>query len=474
MIPRCWSSSQPTRGVDIGAIEFIHERIMQKRNEGCAILLISADLDELFRLSDRLVTLYEGQITGSFQTETITREEIGYYMTGGGKDEPAENAAKERCGMGNGFFQSIRALFRLKPAQKLNRDYLISLLCAVLLAFLVGAGIMLLCGFDPIQCYGALFEGALGKPRAIGNTLAKAMTLALCGLAMSVAAKAGIFNVGGEGQLFMGALAAAVVGAQVKGVPAWVVVILALLASLLAGGLYAWVPGAMKVYWKVDEVITTIMLNSVATFFCSYMANGPLKTTEKGIASGTASIMKEAGFAKLIPLSNLTTAILFAAVAAFFTWYLMTRSSVGFEMKLTGDNDRFAAYGGISAKKLMLWSMVLSGAICGLTGMLEVFGLHKRFMTTISNEFYFDGMLVAMIMRYQPFGVILMSLFFAVLNIGSRSMELSAGISSEVILIVQSIIIFFMAAEGGIRTALQNRSAIRKARREAAAKEAGV
>ena len=376
--------------------------------------------------------------------------------------------------MGNGFFQSVRALLRLKPAQKLNRDYLISLLCAVLLAFLVGAGIMLLCGFDPIQCYGALFEGALGKPRAIGNTLAKATTLALCGLAMSVAAKAGIFNVGGEGQLFMGALAAAVVGAQVKGVPAWVVVILALLASLLAGGLYAWVPGAMKVYWKVDEVITTIMLNSVATFFCSYMANGPLKTTEKGIASGTASIMKEAGFAKLIPLSNLTTAILFAAAAALFTWYLMTRSSVGFEMKLTGDNDRFAAYGGISAKKLMLWSMVLSGAICGLTGMLEVFGLHKRFMTTISNEFYFDGMLVAMIMRYQPFGVILMSLFFAVLNIGSRSMELSAGISSEVILIVQSIIIFFMAAEGGIRTALQNRSAIRKARREAASKEAGV
>ena len=184
--------------------------------------------------------------------------------------------------------------------------------------------------------------------------------------------------------------------------------------------------------------------------------------------------MKEAGFAKLIPLSNLATAILFAAAAALFTWYLRTRASVGFEMKLTGDNDRFAAYGGISAKKLMLWSMVLSGAICGLTGMLEVFGLHKRFMTTLSNEFYFDGMLVAMIMRYQPFGVILMSLFFAVLNIGSRSMELSAGISSEVILIVQSIIIFFMAAEGGIRTALQNRSAIRKARREAKAKEAGV
>ena len=369
--------------------------------------------------------------------------------------------------MGNGFFQSIRALFRLKPAQKLNRDYLISLLCAVLLAFLVGAGIMLLCGFDPIQCYGALFEGALGKPRAIGNTLAKAMTLALCGLAMSVAAKAGIFNVGGEGQLFMGALAAAVVGAQVKGAPAWVVVILALLASLLAGGLYAWVPGAMKVYWKVDEVITTIMLNSVAIYFCSYLANGPLKTAERGIATGTDSIMAEAAFTPLIKLSNLTTGVFYAAAVALIVWYVMSRSSVGFEMKLTGENDRFARYGGIRTGSLMLWAMVFSGAICGLVGMLEVFGLHKRFLTTVSNEFYFDGMLVAMIMRYSPFGVILMSFFFAVLSIGSKSMELSAGVSSELILIVQSIIIFFMAAEGGIRKSLSGRAALRRARAEA-------
>ena len=96
----------------------------------------------------------------------------------------------------------------------------------------------------------------------------------------------------------------------------------------------------------------------------------------------------------------------------------------------------------------MLWAMVFSGAICGLVGMLEVFGLHKRFLTTVSNEFYFDGMLVAMIMRYSPFGVIVMSFFFAVLSIGSKSMELSAGVSSELILIVQSIIIFFMAGGG--------------------------
>lgn len=369
--------------------------------------------------------------------------------------------------MNNSFTQSIRALFRLKPSQRLNRDYLVSLFTAVLLAFLVGAGIMLLTGHDPLQGYAALFQGALGKPRALGNTLAKTVTLCLTGLAMSVAAKAGVFNVGGEGQLYMGAMAAAVVGAQVTGVPAWMVTVLSLLAAMLAGGLYALLPGALKVRWKVDEVITTIMLNSVAIYFCSYLANGPLKTAERGIATGTDSILKAAAFTPLIKLSNLTTGVFYAAVVALLVWYLMSRSSIGFEMRLTGENDRFARYGGVHTGKLMLWSMVLSGAICGLVGMLEVFGLHKRFLTTVSNEFYFDGMLVAMIMRYNPFGVILMSFFFAILNIGSKSMELSAGVSSELVLIVQSIIIFFMAAEGGIRKSLSERAALRRARAEA-------
>ncbi len=369
------------------------------------------------------------------------------------------------------FVQSLRALLRLKPSQKLTRDYLISLAAAVLLALMVGAGVMLLCGHDPIKGYGALISGALGKPRSVGNTLAKTVTLCLTGLAMSLAAKAGIFNVGGEGQLYLGAMAAAVVGAQLRGVPAWLVTVLSLLAAMAAGGLYALLPGVLKVRWKVDEVITTIMLNSVAIYFCSFLANGPLKTAERGIATGTDSILKEAAFTPLIKLSNLTTGVFYAAVAALIVWYVMSRSSIGFEMKLTGENDRFARYGGIRTGKLMLWAMVMSGALCGMVGMLEVFGLHKRFLTTVSNEFYFDGMLVAMIMRYNPFGVILMSFFFAILSIGSKSMELSAGVSSELILIVQSIIIFFMAAEGGIRKELSDRAALRRARASAVRKE---
>ncbi len=152
--------------------------------------------------------------------------------------------------MSTGFLQSVRALIALKPKQKLTAQYLLSLLIAVTLAFLVGAGIMLLCGYDPVTCYAALFKGALGKPRAFGNTLAKTVTLCLTGLAMSLAAKAGIFNVGGEGQLFLGALAAAVVGAQLDGLPAWIIVIASLLAAMAAGGAYAWLPGVLKVKLK--------------------------------------------------------------------------------------------------------------------------------------------------------------------------------------------------------------------------------
>lgn len=346
----------------------------------------------------------------------------------------------------------------MKTNWKETRAYLLSLVIAVVLALLIGAGIMALCGCNPLTGYGALLKGALGKSRSVGNTVEKASTLFLTGLAMCLAAKAGVFNVGGEGQLFFGAVAAAFVGARLKG-PAWLVVLCSLLAAMIAGGFFAWIPGALKVHLGVDEVITTIMFNSAAIFFCSYLANGPLKTAEKGIAKGTAKIGFT--FGKLIKLSNLTTGIFIAALAALLIWYIMTLTPSGYEMKLTGDNSTFARYGGVSAKKVMLWSMVFSGAVCGIVGMLQVFGIQGRFVTNISDEFYFDGMLVAMIMHYKPLGIILMSFFFAVLKIGATSMESKVGISSELVLIVQSIIIFFMAAEEGIMAIVRRRRSSR-------------
>ena len=362
------------------------------------------------------------------------------------------------------MIRTIRELLTFRRAPKINGAYLLSLAISVALALLVGAGIMLATGHDPIAGYGAMLSGALSSQRAIGDTLAKSATLCLTGLATAVAAQAGIFNVGGEGQLYFGAMASALLGSLLSGESAIIAVPLCLLAAMVAGSLWALIPAWLKVRLEVNEVITTIMLNSVAIYFCAFLSNGPLKTSEQGIASGTAKIDPNFAFSRVINLSNLTTSIFLSLAIALFVWYLMKRTTTGYEMKVTGENERFAYYMGIPTAKLMLIGMVISGAICGLVGMFEVFGLHKRFIDSVSNEFYFDGMLVAMIMRYQPTGIILMSFFFGVLKIGGTGME-QMGIPNQTILIVQSIIIFFMAAERGIAESIEARRASRAARK---------
>ena len=362
------------------------------------------------------------------------------------------------------MIQTIRELLTFRRAPKINGGYLLSLAISVSLALLVGAVIMLATGHDPIAGYGAMLSGALRSRRAIGDTLAKSATLCLTGLATAVAAQAGVFNVGGEGQLYFGAMASALLGSALTGMPAVIALPLCLMAAVTAGGLWALIPAWLKVRLNVNEVITTIMLNSVAIYFCAFLSNGPFKTSERGIASGTARIDANFAFARVVNLSNLTTSIFLSIAIALLVWYLMKRTTTGYEMKLTGENERFAYYMGIPTAKLMLTGMVISGVICGLVGMFEVFGLHKRFIDSVSNEFYYDGMLVAMIMRYQPGGIILMSLFFGVLKIGGTGME-QMGIPSETILIVQSIIIFFMAAERGISESFQARRLNSAARR---------
>ena len=348
--------------------------------------------------------------------------------------------------------------------KKMNGGYLLSLGVSVLSALLVGALIMHFSGHAPLEGYGAMLRGALSSPRALGDTLAKSATLCLTALAMAVAAQAGIFNVGGEGQLYLGAMASAIVGGYLTGWPAWAAVPLALVAAMAAGGLYALLPAWLKVKLKVNEVITTIMLNSAAIYFCKYLINGPLKTGERGISAGTVKIAAAFAFPKVVRLSNLTASIFLSAAIALFIWYLMKRTSAGYEMKMTGQNPRFAGYMGINSGRLMLVGMLISGAVCGLVGMFEVFGIHKRFVEAVSNEFYYDGMLVAMIMRYDPLGIIFMSLFFGVLKIGATGME-QIGIPSEIVLIVQSVIIFFMAAENGVTASLKARAVRRRALR---------
>jgi len=187
------------------------------------------------------------------------------------------------------------------------------------------------------------------------------------------------------------------------------------------------------------------------------MANGPLKTLERGVNSGTDAIDKAFRFTRLIPGSNLSETVFYIAAISLFVWYLMSRTATGYEMRLTGQNERFSRFIGLKAGALGIGGMLISGAMCGALGMFECFALQNRFKPDFSSEFYFDGMLVAMIMRYKPLGIILMSFFFGALKMGAISMQSSTGISSELILIIQSVIIFLMAAEEGFLRRLQER-----------------
>ena len=343
--------------------------------------------------------------------------------------------------------------------------YLASLSLSVVLALLVGAAIMAVTGHDPIAAYRELVKGATGcqrlsdvlhlfAKRQFGNTIEYAMVLFLTGLACAIGARVGIFNVGGEGQLYLGAIVSAYIGAKMAGSSAWIVIPLAALGAMAAGGFYAWIPGVLKVKLKVNEVITTIMMNTIAIYFCAYLSNGPWKTTQGNRVSGTDTLAANLQFTRLIKGSNLTTAIFASAVIAFLVWYVMAKTTKGYEMKLIGENPRFARYSGLKVDRTIITTMVISGAICGLVGMFEVYGLKGNYQDGISNEYYFDGLLVAMIMRYQPVGIIAMSFAFAFLKVGAAGMELNAGVPGELYRIIQAVIIFFLAAESGVKAIL--------------------
>ena len=341
--------------------------------------------------------------------------------------------------------------------KRIDPGYLISLLLSVVLAFVIGAVILAIAGFSPGKAYLAMLNGAFSSARHIGDLLEYAMVLCLCGLACVLGARVGIFNVGGEGQLLLGAIAACQVGVWLDGLTPWLVLPLAALAAMAAGGLYALIPGVLKVKVKVNEVITTIMLNTVAASFCQYLAKGPWKNANKNMVAATEQLNARYWFGGLIGGSNLSTAILAAAVLALVIWYVMQKTSRGYEMKLTGQNERFARFIGIRTDRLVLVCMLLSGALCGLVGMFRVYGAEHLFRDSISRDYYFEGLLVAMIARYQPLAVVFLSLFFAALKIGAQGMELAAGVPNQIYLIIQTVVIFLMAAESGLFGALQNR-----------------
>jgi ABC-type uncharacterized transport system permease subunit len=324
---------------------------------------------------------------------------------------------------------------------------------AVVIALLIGGVVMLATGV-PIgaigAAYAALFAGSVGSPYAISETLTAAAPLTLAGLGIALGFRAGLFNIGAEGQVILGGMAAVVVGFSFAGLPPLVHIPLALATGALVGAGWAAIAGWLKAATGAHEVITTIMLNLTAMRLSDYLLRNPpiqrLGRTDPISKSVLPSAELPPLFAWLDPSLRLHAGIILAILAVAFVYWLLYRTTIGFEFRAAGLNPDAARYAGMRSGLIIVSVMALSGALCGLAGANQVLGVLGRASPNFSGGIGFDGIAVALLGRAHPVGVALAGLLFGALNAGGRQMQVGAGVSLDLISVVQALVIIFIAA----------------------------
>lgn len=324
-----------------------------------------------------------------------------------------------------------------------------SSLFSVFIALLLGALIILAIGENPIEAYQALFKGALGSSQTFANTLSKTIPLAFTGLAVALGQRGGMLNIGAEGQLHAGAMATALFALTFPGLPKIIMIPMCILAGIAAGMLVGAIPGYFKAKRHTSEVIVAIMLNYLVTLFTSYLVNGPFKAP--GSVSQTNPMPESALLTKIWGNSQLTTAlfllILFAVVQYLFLW----KSAKGFELRAVGGNSYASVSAGINATKMMMMTMMLSGGMAAMAGSTEVMGKYGCFIEGFSPSFGFTGIAVAILGRNHPVGVLLTAFLFGILDTGALRMGRVTNVSTNIIVVVQSLVILLVSAPEIIR-----------------------
>ncbi len=328
---------------------------------------------------------------------------------------------------------------------------------AVLLALIIGAIIIEVSGASAWKAYTALAKGAFGNAAGWQRTLEKSTPLIFSGLAVAFAFKAGLFNIGAQGQLLFGAITAAWVGFAVHGLPPGLHAAVALAAGAVAGGLYGAIPGALKTYTGAHEVITTIMLNYIAMGFTDYLANGPLKDTTPGnIVARTPAILDSA---KLPTWGWLPFGFVLALIGAGFAWWLLQRTTLGFEIRTVGQNPHAARYAGMKVARTVILTMVISALFAGIGGAVETQGVVGRYEPGFNANLGFDGITVALLGKTNPFGVIPAAMLLGAMRAGSNVMQFKAHVAQEITDVVQALMLFFVAADMIVRWLLRIRAA---------------
>jgi len=348
---------------------------------------------------------------------------------------------------------------RLAVAQDWRSAILIPFL-AVFTAFVIGGIIVMLTGVpftQMIEAYVALFKGSVGSIKAISETLTNATPLILTGLSVALAFRAGLFNIGGEGQLLIGGMVAVVVGFSFGGLP-WIVHLpMALLAGMLGGAAWGFIPGFLRARTGAHEVITTIMLNYIAVLLVQFLLTTTFFQREGRQDPVSKNVEPSAVLPQLLgwinPALRVNLGLIVALIAAFVINWLLFRTTLGYEFRAVGANPAAARYAGISVPRVYVLVMVIAGALAGLAGANQILGVLGRATPGFSGPgLGFDGIAVALLGRSNPWGVVAAALLFGGLKAGGQEMQVAAHVSPDLIGVMQALIIMFVAAPALITT----------------------
>ena len=321
---------------------------------------------------------------------------------------------------------------------------------ALLIAFAVTAVIILLTGKSPAVAFESMFKGAFGTVNNISETFIKTVPLLLAGLGLTICYRTGLTSIGAEGQIIMGGLMATIVGVYFGGMPRYLLIPVAMIAAMIAGGAWAGIAGYLKAKLGVSEVINTIMLNYIALFFVAYLVDGPLREPP-GFYPQSPLLVKGAWLSYLIKGTRMHTGVLIAAAAVIVVYFLLWKSPLGYQMRAVGYNSIAARTNGINVNRNMVLAMFLSGVFSGLAGGIEIMGLHHRLMNGFSSSYGFDAMAVALLGRLHPAGVTIAAFFFAVMRVGANTMQRVVQVPVALVNVIQGLVIVLILMESIFR-----------------------
>lgn len=333
--------------------------------------------------------------------------------------------------------------------------YIVQFIFSMLIVFLIGIGVLLLQGYGLKDIVASVYSGTISRDYRIANLISQTSLLLLIGFACAIPFRAGVWNVGGEGQITIGAFVSAWIGFSLEGLPSYFHIPLSILGGMIGGLLWALIPGILKTRFRANEILTTIMMNYIAVYLTEYLANYPFRAPNSPSAE-TPRILETARLYNLVSLSTLNNGI-FIVIPLIFVMYILTNhSKFGYELKVVGLNQNFAKYGGLRIYQIQLVSMMIGGAIAGLLGSILVLGIQRRFIVGIAGGLGYTGALMALISANSVIIVILMSFIFAFIQSSMVGLQARLSVPVELSDILESLIVILIITQKSIIKSISN------------------